>query len=158
MIFPKYCFQLNENNIEINFILTLFQNLIDLNIATKIRQVHKRFINLPITLLFGTTRRAIKFLDSNCLYISKVLVFLDYILFLAKAQDKIKSKKRKFLSKKIYKTANQNNSVINSYYQCLGRNINIFICISWLFKFTVNLMKLCSLYTKYTSYELMSIK
>ena len=133
MIFPKYCFQLNENNIEINFILTLFQNLIDLNIATKIRQVHKRFINLPITLLFWH--------DATC-----------YKVF------GLKSKKRKFLSKKIHKTANQNNSVINSYYQCLGRNINIFICISWLFKFTVNLMKLCSLYTKYTSYELMSIK
>ena len=38
-------------------------------------------------------RRAIKFLDLNFLYISKVLAFLDYILSLAKAQDKIKSKK-----------------------------------------------------------------
>ena len=51
--------------------------------------------------------------------VSKVLVFLDFILSLANAQDKIKSKKawtlsikRKFLSK-LYNTANQNNSVIN---------------------------------------------
>ena len=38
-------------------------------------------------------RRAIKFLDLNFLYISKVLVCLDYILSLPKARDKIKSKK-----------------------------------------------------------------
>ena len=67
-------------------------------------------------------RRAIKFLDLNFLYISKVLAFLDYILSLAKAWDKIKSKKawtfsikRKFLSKNFINTANQNNSVKNRY-------------------------------------------
>ena len=55
-----------------------------------------------------------KFLVLNFLYITKVIAFLDYILFLAKARDKIKSKKpwtfsmkRKFLSKKLYNTANQ---------------------------------------------------
>ena len=34
-----------------------------------------------------------KFLDLNFLYISKVQAFLDYILSIDKAQDKIKSKK-----------------------------------------------------------------
>ena len=51
-----------------------------------------------------------KFLDLNFLYISKVQAFLDYILSIDKAQDKIKSKKT---FQKLYNTANQNNSVIN---------------------------------------------
>ena len=55
---------------------------------------------------FILARRAIKFLDLNFLYISKVLAFLDYILSLAKARDKIKPKK----------ACDQNDSVINSYY------------------------------------------
>jgi len=38
-------------------------------------------------------RRAIKFLVLNSLYTSKVLAFLDYIMSLAKARDKLKSKK-----------------------------------------------------------------
>ena len=38
-------------------------------------------------------RRAIKFLVLNSLYSSKVLAFLDYIMSLAKARDKLKSKK-----------------------------------------------------------------
>ena len=51
----------------------LFQSLFDLETAIEIRQVHKRFIKLPIT--FILTRRAIKFLDLNFLNISKVLAF-----------------------------------------------------------------------------------
>jgi len=51
-------------------------------------KVHNRFIKLSIIILF-----AAKFLDLNFLFISKILVFLDYILSLAKARDKIKSKK-----------------------------------------------------------------
>ena len=69
----------------------MFQSLFDLEIAMEIRQVPKRFIKLPNTIILA--RRAIKFLDLNFLYISKVLVFLDYILSLPKARDKIKSKK-----------------------------------------------------------------
>ena len=38
-------------------------------------------------------RRAIKFLVLNSLYSSKVLAFLDYIMSLAKARNKLKSKK-----------------------------------------------------------------
>ena len=34
------------------FTSALFQSLFDLEIAIEIRQVHKRFIKLPITLLF----------------------------------------------------------------------------------------------------------
>ena len=70
----------------------MFQSLFDLETAIEIRQVHKHFKkNTYNTIILA--RRAIKFLGLNFLYISKVLAFLDYILFLAKARDKIKSKK-----------------------------------------------------------------
>ena len=49
--------------------------------------VHKLFKKLPITLLFWHDD-AIKFLDLNFLYISKVLAFLDHISSLAKAREK----------------------------------------------------------------------
>ena len=55
-------------------------------------------------------RRAIKFLDN----ILKVLVFLDYILSLAKARYKILLDKEKISVQKLYNTANQNKSVTNS--------------------------------------------
>ena len=109
-------------NLKLTFILTsaLFQRLFDLETAIKLRQLHKRFIKLityTITLLFWQD----VFLDLNLLYISKVLAFLDYILSLAKAWDKIKSKKvctfsikRKFLSKNFIILRANNNSVINS--------------------------------------------
>ena len=76
--------------IKLKSILTsaLFQSLFDLEPAIEIRQVHKRFIKLVITYNTILARHAIKFLDLNVLYISKVLAFLDYILSLAKAQDK----------------------------------------------------------------------
>ena len=41
--------------------IQLFQNLFELEIAIDIRQVHKRFIKLPITQII-LARRAIKFL------------------------------------------------------------------------------------------------
>ena len=43
-------------------------------------------------------RCALKFLDLNFLYFSKVLVFFDYILSLDKVWDKIKSKKERTFS------------------------------------------------------------
>ena len=47
-------FNWNENKIEINSFLTsaLFQSFFDQEIAIEIRQVHNRFIKLPIILLF----------------------------------------------------------------------------------------------------------
>ena len=64
----------------------MFQSLFDLEIAIEIRQVHTSFTKLHITLLFWHI--AIKFLDSNFLYISKVLALFTtyYILSLAKAK------------------------------------------------------------------------
>ena len=82
-----------------------------MEIAIEIRQVHKRFIKLPITLIF-LARRAIKFLDLNFLYISKVLAFLDLIL--CRALAKYLLGKEKISIQKFYITANQNNSVLNS--------------------------------------------
>ena len=67
---------------------TLFQSLFDLEIVIEINQAHTRFIKLPYN-----TRRAIKFLNLNFLYILKVLAFLDCILSIAKALDNIISRK-----------------------------------------------------------------
>ena len=57
----------------LHFNFCFIQSLFDLETAIEIRQVHKRFIKLPIT--FILTQRAIKFLDLNFLNISKVLAF-----------------------------------------------------------------------------------
>ena len=66
---------------------------------TRTQPFHKITYN---TVIFTTL--SIQFLDIYCLYFSKVLAFLDYILSLAKAWDISKkdwtfSIKRKFLSK-----------------------------------------------------------
>ena len=63
----------------------MVQSLFDLETAIEIRHVHKGFIKLPISLVLE--RRAIKFLDLNFLYISKVLAFLDYLKKSKKAGD-----------------------------------------------------------------------
>jgi len=70
---------------------------------TSTQTFHKITYNSNTSFL---ARRAIKFWDLNFLYISKVLAFLNYIMSLAKAVEKIKSKKawifsikKKFLSK-----------------------------------------------------------
>ena len=61
------------------------QSLFDLKIAIGIStQTFHKITYITVIL----ARRAKKFLDLNFLYISKVLAFLDYILSLAKAQDK----------------------------------------------------------------------
>ena len=60
-----------------------YLSLFDLEIANEIRQGHTRFIITFNTIIL--VRHAIK--------LSKVLSFLDYILSLAKAREKIKSKK-----------------------------------------------------------------
>ena len=83
----------------------LFQSLFDLKIPIEISQVHNRFIKLSYTIILA--QRAVKFLDLNYLYISKVLAFLNYILSLLN--------KEKISVQKLYNTANQNSSVINSY-------------------------------------------
>ena len=65
----------------------LFQSLFDQEIAIEIRQVHKRFIKLPVSLLFWHD-----VLDSFWTSIFTI-EGLDYILSLIKARNKIKSKK-----------------------------------------------------------------
>ena len=62
-------------------------------------------------------QRAVKFLYLNFINISIFLFFLNYFLSLAKILSEKAwtfSIKKKFLSQKLYNTAKQNNSVINS--------------------------------------------
>ena len=70
----------------------LFQSLFDLETAIEIRQVHKRFIKLPITLLFwhDVLLSGLKFGLQFSLYLEGHRRFRLYI---AKARDKIKYKK-----------------------------------------------------------------
>ena len=105
--FQNTFFNINENKIEINFIFLILLPycLFYLEISIATRQVHKRFVKLPIALSFWHAT-CYTILDLHFLYFSEVLDFLDYGLSLAKARDKIKSKKawtfsikRKFLSK-----------------------------------------------------------
>ena len=91
----KICFRLKWKKIEINFIFSLLlcfkASLIYGNShwnKTSTQTFHKITYN---TIFLA--RRAIKFLDLNFLYISKNLAILDCILSLAKAREKIKSKK-----------------------------------------------------------------
>ena len=91
-----FFFNINENKIRIIFFISAFLKslfYLEIDIANEIRQEHKRFIKLP------KARPAIKFLDLNFLGISKA--FLD---------------KEKPSVQKLYNTANQNNSVNNSYF------------------------------------------
>ena len=69
----------------------LFQSLFDLEIAIEIKTSTETFHKITYNTIV-LARRAIKFLDLNFLYILKVLAFVDYILTLAKARDKMKSK------------------------------------------------------------------
>ena len=81
-------------------------------------------------------RHAIQFLDWNFLYISKVLTFLDFILSSLKLGQNLIWKdlnlldKEKISVQKLYNTANQINSVINSYYYISNKNFMFFI---WMF-------------------------
>ena len=116
----------------------LFQGLFDLETAIEIRRAQKRFIELSKTL--------------NFLCISKVLAFLNYILSLAKARDKIKFKKawtfsikRKFLSQNFIKLrTNKNDSVTHSYYStCYIKSCFLTppVYINYPFMFEVNWLK-----------------
>ena len=69
----------------------LFQSLFDLEIAIEIKTSTETFHKITYNTIV-LARRAVKFLDLNFLYILKVLAFIDYILNLAKARDKMKSK------------------------------------------------------------------
>ena len=110
----KICFRLKWKKIEINFIFSLLlcfkASLIYGNShwnKTSTQTFHKITYN---TIFLA--RRAIKFLDLNFLYISKVLAFLDLIL--CRALAKYLLGKEKISIQKLYITANQNNSVLNS--------------------------------------------
>ena len=59
-----------------------------------------------------SARRAVKFLGLNFLYISKVIAFLDFIL----SRGFNLLDKEKISVQKLFNTANQNNSFINSYF------------------------------------------
>ena len=69
-----------SNEMKIKLKSILFQSLFDLEPAIEIRQVHKRFITLLITLFFW----------------HDVIKLLDYIFSLANARDKNKSEKAPF--------------------------------------------------------------
>ena len=87
----------------------LLQSLFDLETAIELRQVHKHFIKLLKTLILA--RRAMKFLESKFLCISKVLVFLDNFFWTRlNLKDLNLLDKEKISMQKLYNTA------INSYY------------------------------------------
>ena len=101
----RFSLEIKINKIQINFIFWLLpcSKLIWSRNShwnkTSTQTFHKITYN---TVIFTTL--SIQFLDIYCLYFSKVLAFLDYILSLAKAWDISKkdwtfSIKRKFLSK-----------------------------------------------------------
>ena len=87
----------------------LFQSLFDLETAIELRQVHKRFIKLLKTLILA--RRAMKFLESKFLYISKVLVFLDNFFW-----TRLNLKDLNLLDKEKISMQNFYNTAISSYY------------------------------------------
>ena len=73
-----------------------------------ITQTFQKITNNTIIL----ARRAVKFLGLNFLYISKVIAFLDFIL----SRGFNLLDKEKISVQKLFNTANQNNSFINSYF------------------------------------------
>ena len=101
-IFPIYFFSIETKINELHIAKLIWSRNSHWNKTSK-QKFHKITHNTVIL-----PRRAIKSFALNFLYISKVLAFLDYIVSLAKARGKIKSKKawtfsikRKFLCKNL---------------------------------------------------------
>ena len=71
----------------------MVQSLFDLETAIEIRHVHKGFIKLPTSLLFGTTCYKVFGLKFS-LYLEG---YRRFRLYIAKARDKIKTKESCFM-------------------------------------------------------------